>query len=128
MSGEIVDIPNPNPAPGMLSVEVTVRVPIPWHDRIVVKPQEDSVETSELIAENTSKDDERKRPLEGEVLYVGPGKLTSDGVLHPIPCRQGDRVLYGRYSGTMVRIDQQEYLFLREDEILASVETKTFTI
>lgn len=91
----------------------------PLHDRILIKRVEEK-ETVKggIIIPDTAKE----KPQEGEVVAVGNGKKTDDGKLIPLDVKAGDRVLFGKYSGNDIKIDDQEYLILREDEILGVLE------
>lgn len=91
---------------------------VPLHDRILVKRIEEK-ETARggILIPDTAKE----KPQEGEVVAVGPGKMNDKGTRIPLDVQVGDRVLFGKYSGTEVRIDDQEYLILREDEVLAKI-------
>ncbi|HUZ45014.1 MAG TPA: co-chaperone GroES [Terriglobia bacterium] len=91
----------------------------PLHDRILIKRVEEK-ETVKggIIIPDTAKE----KPQEGEVVAVGAGKKTEDGKLIPLDVKAGDRVLFGKYSGNDIKIDGQEYLILREDEILGVLE------
>jgi chaperonin GroES len=66
-------------------------------------------------------DTAKEKPMEGEVIAAGPGKLQEDGKRSPIDVKAGDRVLFGKYAGTEIKIDDQEYVIMREEEILAVV-------
>ena len=87
----------------------------PLHDRVVVK-RIDAEEKSKggIIIPDTAKE----KPQEGEVVAIGPGKLTDDGKRIAVEVKKGDRILLGKYSGTDVKIDGTEYVILREDEVL----------
>ena len=90
----------------------------PLGDRIVVKPQDQEGKTkSGLVLPDTAKE----KPQEGKVIAVGSGKLLDDGTVKKLEVRTGDRVLYGKYSGTEVRVREEDYLILREDDVLAVV-------
>ena len=91
----------------------------PLGDRVIVKPLEAEEKTKGgIVIPDTAKE----RPQEGEVIAVGPGKREGDKVI-PLEVKVGDRVLYGKYSGTEIRDNEgQEYLILREEDILAKVE------
>jgi chaperonin GroES len=90
----------------------------PLGDRIVVKPQDQEEKTkSGLVLPDTAKE----KPQEGKVIAVGSGKLLDDGTVKKLEVRTGDRVLYGKYSGTEVRVREEDYLILREDDVLAVV-------
>ncbi len=92
----------------------------PLHDRILVRRVEEK-ETVKggIIIPDTAKE----KPSEGEVIAVGHGKKTEEGKVIPIDVKAGDRILFGKYSGAEIKIDEQEYLILREDEVLGVIET-----
>ena len=90
----------------------------PLHDRVLVK----RIETQEqvrggIIIPDTAKE----KPQEAEVIAVGPGKLLDDGKRSPMDVKTGDRVLMGKYSGSEIKLNEQDYVILREEEILAVV-------
>lgn len=91
----------------------------PLHDRILIKRVEEK-ETVKggIIIPDTAKE----KPQEGEVVAVGHGKKTDDGKVIALDVKVGDRVLFGKYSGNDIKIDEQEYLILREEEILGVLE------
>ncbi len=90
----------------------------PLADRVVVKALEEAEQMrGGLYIPDTAKE----KPQEGEVVAVGPGKLSDDGNRIPMEVSAGDRVLYGKYSGTEVTVDGDQYLILRESDILAVV-------
>ncbi len=99
---------------------MTVR---PLHDRIIIKRiEEKETVKGGIIIPDTAKE----KPQEGEVIAVGNGKKTEDGKVIPLDVKAGDRILFGKYSGTEIKIEEQEYLILREDEVLGVIEaTKT---
>ena len=88
----------------------------PLHDRLIIKRVEEK-ETVKggIIIPDTAKE----KPQEGKVLAVGNGKILENGTKVPLDVKAGDRILFGKYSGTDIKIDGQEYLILREDEVLA---------
>ena len=88
----------------------------PLHDRLIIKRVEEK-ETVKggIIIPDTAKE----KPQEGEVIAVGNGKVLENGTKVAMDVKAGDRVLFGKYSGTDIKIDGQEYLILREDEVLA---------
>jgi chaperonin GroES len=92
----------------------------PLYDRIVVKRQDEDDQTSAggIIIPDTAKE----KPQRGEVVAVGKGKRLEDGKLVPLEVEVGDRILFGKYSGNEIKIDGDEYLILREDEILGVIE------
>ena len=91
----------------------------PLADRVVVKPFETDAEVKKgaIIIPDTAKE----KPQEGEVMETGSGRKTEEGKLVPLEVKKGDRILYGKYSGTEVTIDSDEYLIMRESDILAIV-------
>jgi chaperonin GroES len=90
----------------------------PLADRVVIKPLEE-LETKKggIIIPDTAKE----KPMQGQVQEVGPGRVTDDGKTVNMQLKKGDRVLYGKYSGTEVSIDGEEYLIMRESDIFAIV-------
>jgi chaperonin GroES len=90
----------------------------PLRDRIVVRRIE---EQEQIRGGIIIPDSAREKPQEGEVIAVGNGKLLEGGERIPLDVHEGDRVLFGKYSGTEIKIDDQEVLILKEDEILAIV-------
>lgn len=95
---------------------MTVR---PLHDRILIKRiEEKETVKGGIIIPDTAKE----KPQEGEVIAVGNGKKTEDGKVIPLDVKAGDRILFGKYSGTEIKIDEQEYLIVREDEVLGVLE------
>jgi chaperonin GroES len=88
----------------------------PLHDRIVLKRiEEKETVKGGIIIPDTAKE----KPMEGEVISVGPGKVLEDGKRSPMDVKPGDRVLFGKYAGTEIKIDDAEYVIMREEEILA---------
>ncbi len=96
---------------------MTVR---PLHDRILIK-RVDEKETVKggIIIPDTAKE----KPQEGQVIAVGHGKKTEEGKVVPLDVKAGDRILFGKYSGTEIKLDDVEYLILREDEVLGVIES-----
>jgi chaperonin GroES len=91
----------------------------PLHDRILLRRlEEKEVVKGGIIIPDTAKE----KPQEAEVIAVGPGKLDDNGKRMPIDVKKGDRVLVGKYSGSDIKIDEQDYLIVREDEILGVLE------
>jgi chaperonin GroES len=92
----------------------------PLYDRIVVKRLEASDEKtpSGLIIPDSAKE----KPQEGEVVAVGQGKRNDDGKLIPLDVKAGDRILFGKYSGSDIKVDGNEYMIMREDEVLGVIE------
>ena len=96
----------------------------PLHDRILIKRiEEKETVKGGIIIPDTAKE----KPQEGEVIAVGNGKKTEDGKLVPLDVKAGDRILFGKYSGTEIKIDNEEYLILKEEEVLGVVEGKAAT-
>ena len=90
----------------------------PLHDRMLVERLEErEVKKGGIIIPDTAKE----KPQEGKVIAVGNGKVNDDGKKLPLDVKTGDKILFGKYSGTDIKIDGQEYLILREDEVLAIV-------
>ena len=90
----------------------------PLHDRIVVK----RIEEKETVLNGIIiPDSAKEKPQEGEVVAVGNGKRLDDGKIAPMELVAGDRILFGKYSGTAVKIDGTEYLVMREDDIMGIV-------
>jgi chaperonin GroES len=91
----------------------------PLHDRIIVKRLKEEEKTKGgIIIPDTAKE----KPVEGEVLAIGNGKALENGTVRKLDVKVGDRVLFGKYSGTEVKIDGEERLIMREDDILAVLE------
>ncbi len=91
----------------------------PLADRVVVKPLE---ETAQMKGGLYIPDTAKEKPQQGEIVAVGPGRLTDDGKRIEPEVKKGDIVLYGKYSGTEVTVGDQEYLILRESDILAVIQ------
>jgi chaperonin GroES len=90
----------------------------PLYDRVLVKRSEEETKTSKgLFLPETAKE----KPLSGVVLAVGQGRLGDDGVVRPLSVKEGDVILFGRYSGTEIKVDGEDRLVLREDEIFGIV-------
>jgi chaperonin GroES len=91
----------------------------PLHDRVLVQRVKEEEKTKGgIIIPDTAKE----KPIEGKVMAVGNGKLLEDGSVRKLEVKKGDRILFGKYSGTEVKIDGEEHLILREDDILGIVE------
>ena len=91
----------------------------PLHDRVVVKRIEQSEQKQGSLY---IPDSAKEKPQEGEVVAVGKGKRSDDGKVHPMDVQPGDRILFGKYSGSYIKMDGEEYLIMREDEILGVCE------
>ncbi len=92
----------------------------PLYDRIVVKRIEDEKETK--IGGLFIPDSAKEKPQEGEVVAVGKGKRLEDGKLVPLDVAKGDRILFGKYSGSEIRLDGEEFMIMREDEVLGVLD------
>jgi chaperonin GroES len=92
----------------------------PLHDRVILRRIEDNVNQTAggLFIPDTAKE----KPQEGEVIAAGAGKYKEDGTRQPLDVKAGDRVLFGKYSGSEIKIDGEELLIMREDEILGIIE------
>ena len=91
----------------------------PLHDRIVVKREEEKeVKKGGLIIPDTAKE----KPQEGTVIAVGHGRVTEDGKKIPLDVKARDKILFGKYSGSEVKIDDEEYLIMKEEDVLAIIE------
>jgi chaperonin GroES len=91
----------------------------PLHDRIVVKrlEQQEQMQGGLYIPDSA-----KEKPQEGQVVAVGNGKKTEEGKTIPLDVKAGDRILFGKYSGSDIKLDGEEYLIMREDEVLAVLE------
>jgi chaperonin GroES len=93
----------------------------PLHDRVVVRRVEEETKTAGgIIIPDTAKE----KPIQGEVIAVGPGARDEAGRLVPLEVKKGDRVLFGKWSGTEVKIDGQDLLIMKESDILGVIEGK----
>jgi chaperonin GroES len=91
----------------------------PLNDRIIVKRLEEEQKTAGgIIIPDTAKE----KPQEGEVVAVGPGKRDDDGNRMALEVKEGDRILFGKYAGTEIKIDGEEHVFMREDDILGVLD------
>jgi chaperonin GroES len=87
----------------------------PLHDRVIVERlEEEKKSAGGIIIPDAAKE----KPMKGKVVAVGPGKRSDDGKLHPMDVKSGDTILFGKYSGTEVKIDGTEYVVMREDDIM----------
>jgi chaperonin GroES len=91
----------------------------PLHDRILIKriEEKESVKGGIIIPDTA-----KEKPQEGEVVAVGNGKKTEEGKVIPLDVKKGDRILFGKYSGTEIKIEDEEYLIIREEEVLGVLE------
>jgi len=91
----------------------------PLHDRVIVKRIEEEEKTAGgIIIPDTAKE----KPQQGKIIAVGQGSMLENGQIIPMTVKQGDRILFGKYSGTEIQIDGEEHLIMREDDILAIVQ------
>ncbi|MDT8444890.1 MAG: co-chaperone GroES [Desulfuromonadales bacterium] len=91
----------------------------PLHDRIIVERLEEETTTAAGII---IPDSAKEKPQQGNVIAVGKGKVTEDGKVLPLDVKVGDKVLFGKYSGTEIKIEGKEFLMMREDDVLGVVE------
>ena len=91
----------------------------PLHDRVIVKRLENETKTASGIV---IPDNATEKPDQGEVLAIGPGRINDKGEVKPLNVKVGDRVLFGKYSGQTVKVDGEELLVMKEDDIFAVVE------
>jgi chaperonin GroES len=98
------------------ATEVKVR---PLHDRVIVRRLEEERKTAGgIVIPDTAKE----KPIQGEVLAVGKGKLLENGEIRPLDVKVGDKVLFGKYSGTEVKVGSEELLVMREEDIMGVIE------
>ena len=91
----------------------------PLHDRVVVKRmEEETTSPGGIVIPDTA----TEKPVRGEVIAVGNGKILENGEIRPLDLKAGDRVLFGKYSGTEVKVDGEELLVMREDDVMAVIE------
>ena len=94
----------------------------PLHDRIIVQRlEEEEQQVGGIIIPDTAKE----KPQEGKVVAVGKGKVKEDGGIQPMDVKAGDTILFGKYSGQEIKLDGDDYLIMREDEVLGVVNTDT---
>ena len=91
----------------------------PLQDRVLIRRiEQEEKTTGGIIIPDTAKE----KPMEGEVIAVGPGTRGEDGKLHPLDVKAGDRVLFGKWSGTEIKIDNEELIVMKESDIMGVVE------
>jgi chaperonin GroES len=91
----------------------------PLHDRIIVKRLEEEEKTKGgIIIPDTAKE----KPIEGKVIAVGEGKVDKNGKKTPLEVKKGDRILFAKYGGTEIKMEGEEYLMMREDDVLGIIE------
>jgi len=94
----------------------------PLHDRVLVRRLAEETRTSGgIIIPDTAKE----KPMEGEIIAAGPGARGEDGKLHPLDVKAGDRVLFGKWSGTEVKIDGEELMIMKESDIMGVIDAKS---
>jgi len=91
----------------------------PLHDRVVIRRKEEERKSSGGIV---IPDTATEKPIQGEVIAIGNGKILENGETRPLDLKVGDKVLFGKYSGTEVKVDEEELLVMREDDIMCVVE------
>ena len=91
----------------------------PLHDRVIIKRLEAETKSAGGIV---IPDSATEKPIRGEVIAAGTGKILEDGKVRPIAVKAGDKVLFGKYSGTEVKVDEVEHLIIREEDILGIIE------
>ena len=90
----------------------------PLHDRLLVRRIEEAETTrGGIILPDTAKE----KPQEGEVISTGKGKINEDGKVRPLDVKEGDRILFGKYSGTEIKLDGEDYIIMREEEVLGII-------
>ena len=90
----------------------------PLHDRILVRrTEEEGTTRGGIIIPDSAKD----KPQEGEVISVGKGKISEEGKVRPLDVKEGDRILFGKYSGTEIKLDGEDFIIMREEEVLGIV-------
>ena len=92
----------------------------PLQDRLIVERIESQEKTSSGIY---IPDTAKEKPQQGRVLAVGKGKVREDGTVQPLDVKPGDTILFGKYSGTEIKVDNEDYLIMREDDVLGVVES-----
>ena len=110
--------PVPNRAPTSSMAQASTTKLRPLHDRVLVRRLEEQDEKhGSIIIPDTAKE----KPQEGKVVAVGTGRVTEDGRKLPLALKEGDRILFGKYSGSEVKLDGQEYLIMKEEDVLGVV-------
>ncbi len=91
----------------------------PLHDRVIVKRmEEERTSAGGIVIPDTA----TEKPIKGQILAVGNGKILETGEIRPLDLKVGDKVLFGKYSGTEVKVDDEELLVMREDDVMAVIE------
>ena len=93
----------------------------PLHDRVIVKRlEEERVSAGGIVIPDTA----AEKPVQGKVVAVGKGKILEDGNVRPLDVKVGDKILFGKYSGTEVKVDGEELVVMREEDVMAVIEGK----
>jgi len=91
----------------------------PLHDRVIVeREEEERTSAGGIVIPDTA----TEKPIRGKVVATGKGKILDDGTVRPLDVKEGDKVLFGKYSGTEVRVDGEDLLVMREDDLMAVIE------
>jgi chaperonin GroES len=93
----------------------------PLHDRVIVKRlEEERTSPGGIVIPDTA----TEKPIQGKVVAVGKGKILEDGHVRPLDVKVGDKILFGKYGGTEVKVDGEDYLVMREEDVMAIIEGK----
>jgi chaperonin GroES len=93
----------------------------PLHDRVIVKRlEEDRTSPGGIVIPDTA----AEKPVQGKIVAVGKGKILEDGNVRPLDVKVGDKILFGKYSGTEVKLDGEELVVMREEDVMAVIESK----
>ena len=93
----------------------------PLHDRVIVKRlEEERVSAGGIVIPDSA----AEKPIQGKVVAVGKGKILEDGNVRPLDVKVGDKILFGKYSGTEVKVDGEDLLVMREEDVMAVIEGK----
>jgi len=93
----------------------------PLHDRVIVKRlEEERTSPGGIVIPDTA----TEKPIQGKIIAVGKGKILEDGHVRPLDVKVGDKILFGKYSGTEVKVDGEEYVAMREEDVMAIIEGK----
>ncbi len=91
----------------------------PLYDRVVIKRDDEKTTAGGIVIPNTANNE---KPTQGKVCFVGPGKTLKDGTIRPMTVKEGDTVLFSRYSGTEFKFDGEEYVVMKEEDVLAIIK------
>jgi chaperonin GroES len=93
----------------------------PLHDRVIVKRlEEERTSPGGIVIPDTA----AEKPVQGKIIAVGNGKILEDGKIRPLDIKVGDKILFGKYSGTEVKVDGEELVVMREEDVMAVIESK----